>query len=261
MTKNTNERWWLHHQNLSAEKRPGALPLHGRAWLHFGDRTVLHVEWNALSRSCGVRFAAERSSDEAFSGHVALPPLAFYWGVDLGRRIAQRLLEGPSDMGAHCYGREIRIAVHDWALWWSLWTDVGGWSSKRPRWRDGSLHFLDVLFGKAVHSSRALEAEEILVPMPEGTYAGTCRLTEDTWKRPRWFARRLKRAHVEMADPVPVPGKGENSWDCGDDALFGSTFPAASVAEAIAGVVRSALETRRRYGGRGWKPEPAKASA
>jgi hypothetical protein len=58
-----------------------------------------------------------------------------------------------------------------------------------------------------------------------------------------------------MTDPVPFPGKGENSWDCGEDATHGYYGPAASIEDAVGNLVTSTLKRRRKYGGRDWKPE------
>lgn len=63
----------------------------------------------------------------------------------------------------------------------------------------------------------------------------------------------------EYVDPpvhvVPFPGKGENSWDCGEDAIMGAGADEPTPEAAVASVVKSALRNRRRYGGEGWKPE------
>ena len=94
-----------------------------------------------------------------------------------------------------------------------------------------------------------------VVPMPERAYPASVKLFESTWKRPRWFASRMVRAEVKIEKGIPFPGKGENSYDCGDDALFGLTCKADTVEQAIAETVESALRNRRRYGGSvDWQP-------
>ena len=95
-----------------------------------------------------------------------------------------------------------------------------------------------------------------VVAMPEGNYPAVVRFTEDTWKRPRlpWNSRLIRRAEVTMLVPIPFPGKGENSWDIDDDALYSQSAPGVSVADATAKVAASAMRSRERYARRDWKP-------
>src|SRR5690606_38230523 len=75
----------------------------------------------------------------------------------------------------------------------------------------------------------------------------------DTWSRPRWFPKMVKRIEIEMGEPIPHQGKGENSWDCGVDGTYSYTAPAESIADGVGGLVGSVLSTRIRYGGwRDW---------
>jgi hypothetical protein len=257
----------FHWQNLRSQPRD--FPWHGRAWWHRdverGSGVAAHVEWVLGSRSCAAQLRLAPRGEEALSGHGALPPVALYWGLDspLLRRIIDRIAGGPTDMSEKYGAREISLKVFEWAVWWRLWVDPGGWTSRRPRWRDGSLHLDDLVLGQAKYSSVDLGGRDIAVPMPEGTYRGKCRLTADTWKRPRWFAKRVRYAVVEMTDPIPFPGKGESSWDCGEDACHSLSTPARSYAEAIAAVVGSVMRSRERYGGLDYvleKRRPAEAS-
>lgn len=261
-----SETFW-HWQNLSAERYAGrkrtiveALPIHGRAWLRHESGYSFRVEWNFGSSTCGARLSFTPHDEDTLSGMAALPPIALYWGLEAPfrgwlRRVVDRLAGGKSDVSDKYGARELSVNIQDWAVWWDLWVDPGGWSSKRPRWRDGSFHALDWLLGKRVHKSVVLDEGEIVVPMPEGVYRGHCKLSEDTWKRPRWFVtKRVRRAHIDMTEPVPFPGKGENSWDCGEDALHGSTTQARTFGDAIGSVVASVMNSRLRHGGKDWRP-------
>ena len=237
-----------HWQNLN-ERRAGAdgrhpksVPWHGRAWLYLAELISLRLEWHLWSRSCGVSVSIENE----LKLHLAFPPVSLWFSV-----------EAPMFWRKYGEGRELRLDVHDWAIWWSLWTDTSGWSSKTPRYRHGAFHILDFLLGRHRYSSRPLACEWIEVPMPERTYYGVAQLEEASWDRARWFAKRLLRVEVKMlpGEQVPHPGKGENSWDCGEDATYSITMPAASIEDGIAGLVGSVLRSRRRHGGRGWRPE------
>jgi hypothetical protein len=69
----------------------------------------------------------------------------------------------------------------------------------------------------------------------------------------------MRRANLDIERGVPTPGKGENSWDCGQDATYGLTCPASTVEEALASLRASVMRDRERYGGKDWKPEAVAA--
>lgn len=54
-----------------------------------------------------------------------------------------------------------------------------------------------------------------------------------------------RHAQVEAPAGVPIPGKGENSWDCGDDNIWGASFAARTVKEAVKKFMDDVRETRR----------------
>lgn len=265
--KKTSWGFWNWH-NYSEEKHPGSFPWHGRAYAYLdGSEDALRVEWNLRSKSCGISLAATPHEETTWTASIKLPPIALYFGASLKKhrllhRLAEKLVELiPGDMNTKYSGRRFDVSVHDWSLWWHFWVDDSGWFGTRPRWRDGSFHFLDFLLGKQQYASRLVDSREIVVCMPEGQYRGCCELRSDTWTRPRGVTRELRRAHVDMVDPIPVPGKGENAWDCDEDALHGGTFAAKTFAEAVGHLTESALRTRERHGGAGWVPRQKGAAA
>lgn len=112
----------------------------------------------------------------------------------------------------------------------------------------------DRLFGRTICTTIEGEQEPVIVPMPEGNYPGRLKREERVWKRPRWpwIAQRRVDYWVDMDIGVPTPGKGENSWDCDDDGIFGTG--GKTKAEAVANVTSAALRQRERYAGPGWEP-------
>ena len=236
---------WISWQNLNERRGPnGSLvygrPYHGRATWHVsGGGPALQISWNLWTDFCHAKFSTDRF-DRGFHVALAVPPVALWFGVenlrwDWVRRVTREK-------------REIGVSVHDGILWWRAWSDPDSWSSRTPRWRDGNFHFVDFVLGKPKHASVTIEETHALVPMPEGTYRATVKLTEDTWSRARGRTTRVRRAHVEMLDPIPFSGKGESDYDLNDDAVYGSTFPARTVEEAVGHMVQSVLETRRKRG-------------
>lgn len=139
-------------------------------------------------------------------------------------------------------------------LWFCLWADQ--WSSSfGDAWWRRMYHFdvADFVLGKAAYSSKELVTYAVSIPLPEGTFPGTVTLEEATWKRPRWKAKIVRRADISVERPPTFPGKGENSWDQGDDAIYSMTCRAKSVAEAIGQYVEAVLSNRFRRGKRdGW---------
>jgi hypothetical protein len=239
----------FHWQNLNEDHRGEVKgwPYQGRAWLHFGTdaRRCIGVEWYLWRRSCALSFGVDEEGD--FNIHVALPPVSLWLSL--------------SQVIPTTRPREISLRIHDWALWWTLWRDpMGGWSRSIPRWRQGCFNVLDAVLGRTRYSCETLSEHKVSIPMPEGPYPATLRLEKATWTRPRWFRQVIFRASVDMAIPIPHEGKGENSWDCGKDALHGMTCPAKTVEDAVAEVVRSVLRSRRRYDGNAMAQYPAPAA-
>jgi hypothetical protein len=164
------------------------------------------------------------------------------------------------------------VRLHDRAVWWSLWHDKHVWHSSTPRWRNGSFHWWNWLTGKPVYSTEVTEGPiDVVIPMPEGVYEAAVTLERSTWKRPRWPWLQIRHGYdvhvISRPSPdgpyvpensgtgeprsdgyIPVPGKGENAWDCGGDGIFSQSGPGRTVEAAIAGVIESALRDRRRRG-------------
>jgi hypothetical protein len=67
----------------------------------------------------------------------------------------------------------------------------------------------------------------------------------------------------KMVEGIPIPGKGENSWDCGDDAVMGTTKEhRGSLRDAMNEVAMDAMKTRIRHGGSmNWLPKKDEVDA
>jgi hypothetical protein len=93
----------------------------------------------------------------------------------------------------------------------------------------------------------------------------------ESWTRTRWPWRSKPWRtslclHVDSKTGIPIPGKGENSWDQGDDAMMGfaASVTGTSDDEVMAGaqqLVDTIVRTRMRYGGKRWEPVAAKGGA
>lgn len=222
------------------EKRPAFWAHHHldrncfRWWLCYGARDVISIEVSLLTGRFGVGLKTDDGQ----------------WTVSLRLGIASGYLSIPGRYRKYGEDREIDISFHDASFYWRFWTDTMSWSSDTPRWRHGSFDVVDFVLGRSKCSHREIETREVLVPMPESSYAASAKLEEWTWKRPRWFAKTIKRVSIDVPGGIPFEGKGENSWDCGVDATHGiTTGPCGSIAEGVGILVGSVLRDRVRNGG------------
>jgi hypothetical protein len=263
---------------------------YGRAWINLwrgdgdtgiGYREVLKInpEWHVAPRASaglGVQLGGgDGNTDIQLNLDVGLARFYLTLESSYWRPLMKRMLPGhwytPPEQYQQRAAREypikiteeteISVSWHSGGLWWSLWHSTMEWKSSTPKWRHGHFDPIDWLLGRRAYSSDELEVVPVEVPMPEKIYAGTVRMHEDTWRRPRWpFPQRLLRATIDVPGGVPFPGKGENAWDCDDDATYSMTCVARSSEDAVGRLVASVLRDRRRHGGRNWRP-PEEASA
>lgn len=129
--------------------------------------------------------------------------------------------------------------------------DPNSWSEERDRWRSFSFRFVDALLGTARTTREVLDDRQVVIPMPEGAYPARAKLERVELRRPRWpGVERFTRVEIDLGGiGIPFPGKGENSYDCDDDATYARTAPAESIEQAIGELVADVLGLRRR---RGW---------
>lgn len=147
----------------------------------------------------------------------------------------------------------------------------GDWRRSDPWWKRGlRVDLLDLFLGREENFSKSRPLGWVDVPMTEGVYrAKVYRVTYSSF-RPLWpFVSRhtlydFKRfvGPSKGSKSIPYPGKGESSWNCGMDGVFGCSFPAdGSLQDAIGKVVASVLETRlERTGDASWTPPKRRKS-
>ena len=70
----------------------------------------------------------------------------------------------------------------------------------------------------------------------------TQKITDDPhgrfWRYGWFYVRHYPGDGEQGGKPIPVPGKGENSWDCDDDAIHSSHGPHSTVHQAVAAARR-----------------------
>jgi hypothetical protein len=127
---------------------------------------------------------------------------------------------------------------------------------KRRFPRSFYINIPDLVFGRASYSEKVIEEKkEIFIILPEGRYKATCEIKDSYWKRPRWFFNKIiRRAFINIDKGIPIPGKGDNSWDCDDNAVFGHTGPSDSCKEASDELSIYVLKQRQKYYTLDWVP-------
>lgn len=164
------------------------------------------------------------------------------------------------------------VTIHDGAIWWQFFADYFGNHPRYPRWRVGNWNPANTLLGRRVRTSEPIgEPQVVPVPMPEGCYQARVTFERNTWRRPRWPFEQTHTSYditvlsrpgpegpwLPMPDDqgntpegyIPVPGKGENAWDCGGDGTFSLAGPGNTPEQAIAALVQTCLRARRRHAG------------
>lgn len=108
----------------------------------------------------------------------------------------------------------------------------------------------DWLFGRASHTNAKVGPPvQAVACFPEGQYRLTLQREVGTWKRPRWpWPYWQKSVDITLERPPEFQGKGESSWDCGPDAIYGMSSPGHSYEDAVAAYVKAVLRERARRG-------------
>lgn len=250
--------WW--HTNCFDKQ--GRLWRRGRLWLHVPGNCFRFEWWLGKCFGISATFGDGGFSDDQLSLYLELPLLfALSFGVERCHWV--RRLPGiqwtsvdadGNTVYDHSKGeRELSLRCSGGAIRWRLWRHPD--HGRGRDWRDRSFYPLDFLLGRQQHSEGPRVSHQAVLEFPEATYPVTVELYTSTWKRPRWpISVRVNRANIEMGAPVPVPGKGENSWDLDDDAVHGLTCPSATVEEALSHMRQTIERDRKRYGGEGWLP-------
>jgi hypothetical protein len=165
--------------------------------------------------------------------------------------------------------KEISIQFHNSALWWCFWKDDD--YSFHKSWRKGVFNFNDFFKGKHDCIWNELERKQFVLPFFEGNYNVEVvrKQRVDTWQR--WFTKKSISFEVLAgyyengtfkAKPIPVEGKGENSWDCDEDGTYSMSFAGQpynkqnkNCYDAALYFWNSMMQSRERYGHAKWTPK------
>ena len=255
-------RWTTEH-----ERRERGI----RGWIKFGPEERYPSPEVSFEAYVGrpvylVGATADVTSDpeRPFSCSLYLWPFSLYVGIEskAATGIAQKLVGERWDSERTI---QFTASYGDGELGtvrWVLWMPDSHSSSRDPRWRRGWFDLRTFLFGKQLYRNETLSTHEVVIPMPERAYPATIKLERATWTRARFpfMKQTIRRADVDIPGGIPHEGKGENAWDCGEDATFAITMPADSLQEAIGKTVSSVMRDRLKYGGSVWHRESERAA-
>lgn len=235
---------------------------HGRGWLKLGYQerpykrgSQIGVSWK-VGRPVyflGAGVEVDRDQDEPVSFHVCLWPFSVYLNVDskAASWIAQRVGSDSYDDRDRLLRLDIGTRDERGIVRWHLWWRDHVWSSTDPKWRRGSINLVELVLGRREMRWEPKSTLDVLIPMPERSYPAKVELRDHVswYKRLPFWTKRIEHASIDIPGGIGHPGKGENAWDCGDDATFGMSCPAHNAEEAVGKLVASVLRDRKRYGG------------
>jgi len=250
--KGEESGFFWHWQNLKKEDHVRGKLLYGRGWIHHRkSRVVLGADWSIPTTHLHG-YIEFNGGDHQIMVSFACGLFALWVHIDGSRLLARLPVMKPY------YPRKIGWSLFHWSFSWDIWNDDTGWAPRVPRWQHGYFAIPDFLFGRNAYTKVAFKPIPTVIPMPEGDYPATVTFFTQTWKRPRLpWPKSQTGADVDIEGGIPIPGKGENSWDCDEDAYMSIGTSAGTVEEAVQDATTRVNKRRERYGGKNWQPETA----
>jgi len=268
-------RWWGRDHGWQADI--------GGQWVHF-DRDIMRLS-----------IKVSTSGEETLDVHYGFGPVAqHWWNVTMSRPVTVECRPGEACTPAcrYCSGHGRRTERRQVRLWprfrftidlgltgvrWCFGDDPHSWerdASILTRLRRNDLTWFRVSWYRRTNETVA--TVDAAMPLPEGPAPVTVTLERSTWgvqvgpySRTRRSKNRLRLwlpgfrrvrygATVESVAGIPVPGKGENSWDCGQDSYSSISVHVTAapydehdsvwVGQAIASAQETIYRDRSRYG-------------
>lgn len=253
--------WWMHTSRDNAEKRSQ------RIWFHRQDdrpprdsrklyitRWNLELYWFRLKFDWGLEFRMEDDCEGTFGLRIAIPfILTFYLSLDARNYDWVEKITGQYE--SRTWGWRVNTDAAQ-----LMWRKAGnGWGADTSKYGHSWYFSWDRLKGKCTYTATKGEivvrtfTQPAFKSRPASEHQMT--LTRTTW---RWtyanpFVKTIERVGWDVSfengqTPPSFSGKGENSYDCDDDAIWGTSFDVATVGEAVLLYIAKVTEQRQRYG-------------
>ena len=257
---------WLYPQNPDKNDETPE-PYWWFPWRKYRGKSAseLSIEWRVPFPSklgWSIRVGGYGSEEDV---SVALYGGWFAVWTSLQNVLPRRWLERSSKKGSSTYhddDRSIELFFWDGSFRWSLWSRTNEWSASDPQWMQGYYNPVDTICGKFSRSATTLDTTYAEVALPEGNYPIKITWEKVTIGRERFpfslLAKTRYDADVECLEKgIPIPGKGENSWDMGEDALFAtgvSDVREGNIAKVVSSIAEHVLRIRERRESIDWRP-------
>lgn len=221
----------------------------GRAWFDWYVRSTdrkplkIEVDWATGKAIWSTGISYSRSNHGTVTLHASLRPLASLYLIV--KHVWPRAEDQPS--------RTYSISIVDGALHYDLGKPGSGdeWHRDDPlNWMRGCRFLLDDIFGRFDCTREKIgDSVQAVACFPEGRYTLTLQRELMTWRRPRWpWPYWRKSVAITLERPPEFQGKGENSYDCGPDAIYGMSSEGHGYEDAVAAYVKAVLRERARRG-------------
>lgn len=222
-------RHWFQNLNSRNERA-----FHFRGALYSKKRNKRIVHYEVVSGPClSVRVTHGEAGDDSYSTCLGIGLIFFRvwltfslpkWTYEKRKCIATW------DNDREFYlvqGREYGFYWYEWTFWWNWRAKVNESSSKDPKWMRFNFCVPDFLFGRVeVISNEVLTANNLKFKLSGKEFV----MDSIKWERNRRFRRHIPMSlysrewysvDMRINNPPMRAGKGENSWDCGDDGTYG----------------------------------------
>lgn len=239
-----------------------------RVWTHYSDqRWFLHIGAHCLKLEVG-RARGSRWADFRFGGgYVEGIGISAGFGYGfwltwemswpLQRRIPFWPMHSEHEIGVgYSYGTaRLKLGYDPMGTHWG---QGKGWMPRWLRNREIKIWDNDWIIGRDKYTKISeTEPRRVLIPVnewPGDEYPYDVSLETVSWAN-RFRVKRRSYWDFKAVEGVGYnqhTGKGENSWDCGDDGIYGCAFedkPEYEALPALVGAMRERiLANRRRYG-------------
>lgn len=223
------------------------LLLNRERWVNGNGCPSLYFSWSVPTSFCHLKFYV---GGEDRSVMISLACKLFVVWLAIENVLPSWLA---NKISKYDHERITGISFHDGILWLDFWCDDSGYSSG---WKgiDVNLNVVDFLLGRAKFSQEEILKEDRMIEIEPGeNYLVKIKFVKVNWRR-RWTSSTDFQVEIKPNIPIPIPGKGENSWDIDDDAIYESSISAKSLNEGILKFIANIKRDRIRYGGVDWKP-------
>lgn len=214
--------------------------------------------------SVGAGFYLDGDGEAPLGAHLGLGLVHLYLGTESrAARLFARWAEQWIKPKGFYKRRHIYTAL-DAFVCDGAWMVVGRFFGSDDADADLSVDLKRVLFGRDRYERQPdpeRPPERRTLHFAEGSYTVLFTPYLAKWTRSRLpWAKTQRCMEYEVLDEndnpsfIPIPGKGENSWDIDDDGIYSGGMRAQSIDEAAGELYGRVMSYRSRYAGPNWTP-------